>query len=97
MKKKRKVLPWPKGRKPDAALAAKSALEVIPTFALVSTIDMMIQIISERGETIRDWDDKQKIVRRMECIGNRIYILAPREPPETEDTDGKHGDHSQGG
>lgn len=95
MKKKRKVLPWPKGKKPEKpdALAAKAALEVIPTFALVATMDTMIQIISERGETIRDWDDKRKIVRRMKCIGNKIYILAPREPPETEDANGKHTDY----
>lgn len=96
MNKKRKAWPRPKGIKPDA-FAAKAVLEAIPTFALVSTIDMIIQIISERGETIRDWDDKRKIVQRMKCIGNKIYILAPREPPETEDIDGKHGDQSQGG
>jgi len=92
MKKKRKTPPWPKGMKPDA-LAAKAVLEVIPTFALVATMDTMLQIISERGETIRDWDDKRKIVRRMKYIGNRIYILAPREPPETEDANGKRTDY----
>ncbi len=56
MGKKRKVLPWPKGKKPKKpdALAAKAALEVVPTFALVATMDTMIQIILERGETIRD-------------------------------------------
>lgn len=86
MSKKQKKAP---GRRPTSkaptfkkqvdAKAAQAGLTQLPTMALVATIDTMIGILRDRGHKIRDWDDKDKVVQKMKCIGGKVYILAPAE------------------
>lgn len=71
------------------AKAASVGLTKLPTTALVTTIDTMIGILRSRGIKIRDWDEKEKVVQRMKCIGGKVYILAPAETPETEAAHGE--------
>lgn len=102
MKGKHKKRPLP--RKPGKpfsfkkeleATAANAGLAKLPTPALVATIDTMIGILQDRGIKIRDWDEKDKVVQKMKCIGGRVFILAPREGPGTEAAHGKDGERRQ--
>lgn len=98
-KKRKKTGPRPRPKSGSTfkqqvdATAAKNGLTRLPTMALVATIDTMIGILQERGYQIRDWDDKGKVVQKMKCIGNKVYILAPHEQPESEAGHGESGKH----
>ncbi len=78
-KRKKRLHPRPTGKSPtfknqvDAA-AARAGLTKLPTMSLVATIDVMIGILRERGIKIRDWDEKGKVVQKMKCIGNEVFI-----------------------
>jgi len=103
MSKKRKKAPGrrPTGKAPTFkrqvdAKAAQAGLTQLPTMALVATIDTMIGILRDRGHEIRDWDDKDKVVQKMKCIGGKVYILAPHEQPETEAGHGETREHDTG-
>ena len=102
-KKKRKKPPFmrrtgkaPISKKQLEAKAAETGLTKLPTMALVATIDTMIGILRDRGHKIRDWDEKDKVVQKMKYIGGKVYILAPREPSETEAGDGESREHDTG-
>ena len=86
----------PSFKKQVDAKAAQAGLTKLPTMALVATIDTMIGILRDRGHKIRDWDDKSKVVQKMKCIGNKVYILAPHEQPETEAGHGETTEHNTG-
>ena len=40
--------------------------------------------------------EKDKVVQKMKYIGGKVYILAPREPSETEAGDGESREHDTG-
>lgn len=64
-------------KKAAGAKAAYMGLEKLPTYALVSTINTMIEILKKRGVPVTDWDDRTKDVCGMQFFGNTAYILAP--------------------
>lgn len=86
----------PNFKKQLEAKAAQTGLNRLPTMSIVATIDTMIGILRGRGYKIRDWDDKDKVVQKMKYIGGKVYILAPREPSETEAGDGESREHDTG-
>lgn len=94
--KKRQHGKPPSFKKQVDAKAAQAGLTQLPTMALVATIDTMIGILRDRGHKIRDWDDRSKVVQKMKCIGGKVYILAPGEPPETEAGHGESREHDTG-
>ena len=69
-------------RMDKAAAMANAAMAKLPTTAIVGTIDTMIGVLRRRGLQIRDWDDKDKVVQKIRCIGGKVYILAPSEKPQ---------------
>lgn len=69
-------------RMDEAAAMANAAMAKLPTTAIVGTIDTMIGVLRRRGIKIRDWDDKDKVVQKIRCIGGKVYILAPSEKPQ---------------
>ena len=91
--KKRHTGKAPSFKKQVDARAAQAGLTQLPTMALVATIDTMIGILRDRGHKIRDWDEKDKVVQKMKCIGGKVYILAPHEQPETEAGHGECMEH----
>lgn len=86
----------PNFKKQLEAKAAQTGLNRLPTMSIVATIDTMIGILRGRGYKIRDWDEKDKVVQKMKYIGGKVYILAPREPSETEAGDGESREHDTG-
>ena len=65
-------------RMDEAAAMANAAMAKLPT-TIVATIDTMIGVLNSQGIKIRDWDDKDKVVQKIRCIGGKVYILAPSE------------------
>lgn len=84
----------PNFKKQLEARAAQTGLNLLPTMSIVATIDTMIGILRGRGYKIRDWDDKDKVVKKIKYIGGKVYILAPHEQPETEAGHGESGEHT---
>lgn len=76
--------------------AARTGLTRLPTIALVATIDTMIGILQDRGVKIWDWDNKDKVVQKIKCIGGKVYILAHSEQPKTEAVNGENVGHETG-
>lgn len=61
------------------AEAAVQALEMMPTSALLHTIETIINVLEKRGQYIRDFDNKDKIVQQVRLIGRQAYFLAAEQ------------------
>lgn len=57
----------------------KESLKRLPVQTLVQSIGVMIEILEEQGKIIRDWDQKDRIMRMVKIIGGEIYILEEKE------------------
>lgn len=81
MKKHRKKGPWPPARQkpPDRRPEATAALQALPTYAIVAAINSMIDVLRQRGQPVRDWDERDKVVYKFSVLGGKVYALAPRE------------------
>lgn len=99
--KKRHPGPWPRPKKPQTPKAASdkatAELQGLPTFAIVAAINNMIDVLRQRGQEIRDWDEKDKVIQKMSIIGGKVYTLAPSEKPTEAKNHGENGDQESGG
>lgn len=59
--------------------AAVNALRRMPTIALLQTIETIVNVLAERGEKIRDFDNKEKTVQQVRMIGKYPYFLCARQ------------------
>ena len=99
--KRSKNGPWPPARKkpPDRASEASAAVEelkALPTFALVATMNAITVVLRQRGQEIRDWDQRDKAVQKFTVLGGKVYALAPSSRPSEVSTNGD-GDQEPGG
>lgn len=60
-----------------AELAAQ--MNGLPTFAIVAAINGMVEALRERGQEIRDWEEKDKVIQKITVIGGRVYSMATRK------------------
>ena len=72
-------------------------LREMPTFALLATMNEIINVLQERGAEIRDWDHKGKVVRQFSSIGGKLYVLATKENTEAETNGKKQGSEDSSG
>lgn len=63
---------------------AAKAMRVLPVPAMIASINMQVEILKDRGVYIRDWDHKERVVERVQMIGNKAYILAPEVKEDKE-------------
>lgn len=61
------------------AEVAVNALEMMPTSALLHTIETIIKVLAKRGQYIRDFDNKDKIVQQVRLVGRQAYFLAAEQ------------------
>lgn len=72
--------------------AKEFRLENRPTPLIVNMMNAGIKALSCRGIKISDWDDREKTVYGFKILGSSVFLLAPKDEPETEgDADGKSG------
>lgn len=69
----------------------------MPTFALLAVMNEISGILQQRGEPLRDWDHKDKVVRQFSSIGGKLYVLATKENTEAETNGKKQGSEESSG
>lgn len=83
----------PKYQKPKYKKQKKPQLRDQPTFALLAVMNEILEALQERGLKVRDWDHKDKVVRKMSSIGGKLYMLATTENTEAN----THGEENNRG
>lgn len=62
--------------------ATKSAMDVLrktPTAVLLQSTEMILNVLKERGQEVRDFDNKEKVVQQVRLIGGKPYFLAAKD------------------
>lgn len=76
-------------RKPfgmNSSLAdATQVMRQLPVSAMLSSIEMQVNILQERGIKIRDWDNKNRVLRQVRILGGKAYFLAAEDKKEAGD------------
>ncbi|MCU6685683.1 hypothetical protein OCV99_03765 [Dorea acetigenes] len=76
-------------RKPfgmNSSLAdATQVMRQLPVSAMLSSIEMQIDILRERGVEIRDWEHKDRVLRQVRMMGGKVYFLAAEDNKAKED------------
>lgn len=54
----------------------------LPVAAILSSIEMQINILKERGIEIRDWENKDRILQQIRILGGKAYFLADESSKE---------------
>ena len=62
-----------------------AALERLPILVQVQSIQKFIDALAKREVAIRDWDNKDKVVRMIKSIGGQVYMLAESEAENAEE------------
>lgn len=86
-------------RKPfgmNSSLAdATQVMRQLPVSAMLSSIEMQINILQERGVEIRDWENKDRVLKQVRILGGKAYFLAEDKPRESRGHDAPtHHRHS---
>ena len=96
--KKRLRLPGQKNPqvRSSEASEAMEELKALPTFALVATMNAITNVLRQRGQEIRDWDQRDKVIQKFSVLGGKVYALAPSSRQSEVSTNGD-GDEKPGG
>ena len=87
----------PKPQKQKPGKTKQPQLRDMPTFALLAVMNEILGILQERKLEARDWDQKEKVVRKFSSIGGKVYALATEEEPtEADDNDKEQGSEESG-
>lgn len=84
--KKKIIAPFRNERaQKEAALeAAVNTLRGLPTNALLQAMENILKVLNERGQPVRDFDHKEKVIQQVRMVGGKPYMLAavPEESVE---------------
>lgn len=82
----KKVYPFRSKKTEEEAMreAAVDMMKNLPTNALLGTMETILNILQERGQEIRDFDNKKKVVQQIRLIGLKPYFLAAEPEDEVE-------------
>ena len=58
------------------AATIRKLVDSMPTSVLILQLNSTIKMLEQRGVVIRDWDNKDKIVRCIRTLGGRYYSIA---------------------
>lgn len=58
---------------------ATKVMRELPVSAMVASMEMQIDILSQRGVKIYDWENKERVVKQVRIIGGKVYFLAVEE------------------
>lgn len=59
---------------------ATQVMRQLPVSAMLSSIEMQINILQERGVEIRDWENKDRVLKQVRILGGKAYFLAEDKP-----------------
>jgi hypothetical protein len=69
--------------KNDGKLGISNLMKLIydmPLPLVLRNIEQNIELLSQRGIRIRDWDNKDRVLTQVRIIGGKVYFLAATEP-----------------
>ena len=75
-------------RKNDGKLGISNLMKLIydmPLPLVLRNIEQNIELLSQRGIKIRDWDNKDRVLTQVRIIGGKVYFLAATEPEAKKD------------
>ena len=92
-----------KKRKGEASLTAlkgraatlQKLVDSMPTSILILQLNSTIKMLEQRGVVIRDWDNKDKVVRCICSLGGRYYFMATKESKEAKDHGNSNADRAE--
>lgn len=59
---------------------ATKVMRELPVSAMIASMEMQVDILSQRGVEIRDWDNKDRVLKQIRIIGGKAYFLAEEKP-----------------
>ena len=74
--------------KPDGKLGISNLMKFIyemPLPLVLRNIEQNIELLSQRGIRIRDWDNKDWVLTQVRIIGGKVYFLAATDPEAKKD------------
>lgn len=74
--------------KNDGKLGINNLMKLIydmPLPLVLRNIEQNIELLSQRGIRIRDWDNKDRVLTQVRIIGGKVYFLAATEPEAKKD------------
>lgn len=74
--------------KSDGKLGISGLMKLIyemPLPLVLKNIEQNIELLSQRGIEIRDWDNKDRVLKQVRIIGGKVYFLAATEPKTKKD------------
>lgn len=74
--------------KTDGKLGISNLMKLIyemPLPLVLRNIEQNIELLSQRGIKIRDWDNKDRVLTQVRIIGGKVYFLAATEPEAKKD------------
>lgn len=63
---------------------ATKVMRELPVSAMIASMELQIDILSQRGVEIRDWENKDRVLRQIRIIGGKVYFLAAEESDKAE-------------
>jgi hypothetical protein len=51
---------------------------------MIASMELQIDILSQRGVEIRDWENKDRVLKQIRIIGGKAYFLAAEESDKAE-------------
>ena len=63
---------------------ATKVMRELPVSAMIASMELQIDILSQRGVEIRDWENKDRVLRQIRIIGGKVYVLAADESDKAE-------------
>ncbi len=69
----------------EAKKMLQAKLECMPLPLVLRNIEQNIELLSQRGIKIRDWDNKDRVLTQVRIIGGKVYFLAATEPEAKKD------------
>lgn len=74
--------------KNDGKLGISNLMKLIyemPLPLVLRNIEQNIELLSQRGIKIWDWDNKDRVLTQVRIIGGKVYFLAATEPEAKKD------------
>jgi len=74
--------------KNDGKLGISNLMKLIydmPLPLVLRNIEQNIELLSQRGIRILDWDNKDRVLTQVRIIGGKVYFLAATEPEAKKD------------
>lgn len=66
-----------KNRQKNNLADATQVMRQLPVPALLQCIEWQLDILREKGIEVKDWDNKNRVLKQVRFIGGKAYFLAP--------------------